>query len=124
IGVDATMLLHLFESFRQGAQPDAADNQSSDAMMSHHGGLGLGLAIAKRLVEMHGGTIAASSAGLGKGATFTVTLPFVAIRQAAEQPAKPPPAKQPSPSAREAATVSALQSKRAGQTDHKLAGMH
>ncbi len=46
-----------------------------------HGGLGMGLAIAKSLVELHGGTISATSAGLGKGSTFIVRLPVSAIVQ-------------------------------------------
>jgi CheY-like chemotaxis protein len=64
-GVHPDLLPHLFERFRQG---DARTTRS-------HGGLGLGLAIVKQLVEMHGGTVTASSAGEGKGAAFTVTLP-------------------------------------------------
>jgi CheY-like chemotaxis protein len=55
----------VFERFRQ------ADSGFARA----HGGLGLGLAIARHLVEMHGGTIEASSEGMGKGATFRVALP-------------------------------------------------
>jgi len=45
-----------------------------------HGGLGLGLAIARHIVEMHGGTITAESAGEGKGATFSVSLPLSRVR--------------------------------------------
>jgi PAS domain S-box-containing protein len=65
IGIAASFLPHLFERFRQA---DAGFTRE-------RGGLGLGLAIAKQLVEMHGGTIAASSDGPGTGATFAVTLP-------------------------------------------------
>jgi signal transduction histidine kinase/CheY-like chemotaxis protein len=65
-GIQPELLPHLFERFRQG---DVEANR-------RHGGLGLGLAITKHLVEMHGGIISASSAGLGKGARFTVLLPL------------------------------------------------
>lgn len=67
-GIRPELLPYLFDRFRQG---DAKSNRS-------HGGLGLGLAIVKHLVEMHGGTVSASSAGLGRGAKFTVTLPVAA----------------------------------------------
>jgi signal transduction histidine kinase/ActR/RegA family two-component response regulator len=66
-GIDAKFLPFVFEPFRQ------ADGTSS----REHGGLGLGLAIAKQLVELHGGTIAAYSRGRGSGATFEVDLPSV-----------------------------------------------
>src|SRR6185295_931798 len=58
----------LFERFRQ------ADSSSTRA----HGGLGLGLAIVRHLVEMHGGSVQAESAGEGEGALFTVALPAIA----------------------------------------------
>jgi signal transduction histidine kinase len=64
-GIDPAFLPHVFERFRQ------ADSRSS----REHGGLGLGLAISRELIELHGGTIAASSAGKGSGATFTIRLP-------------------------------------------------
>jgi signal transduction histidine kinase/ActR/RegA family two-component response regulator len=66
-GIDAKFLPIVFEAFRQ------VDGTSS----REHGGLGLGLAIAKQLVELHGGTIHAYSAGRGRGATFEVFLPSV-----------------------------------------------
>jgi PAS domain S-box-containing protein len=66
IGISAEFLPHLFERFRQA---DAGTTRE-------RGGLGLGLAIARQLVELHGGTIEAASPGPGKGATFTVTLPL------------------------------------------------
>jgi signal transduction histidine kinase len=62
-GIDAAFLPHVFERFKQGAG-------------LHRTGLGLGLAIAKHIVEQHHGTIRAESAGRGQGATFTVTLPL------------------------------------------------
>jgi signal transduction histidine kinase len=64
-GIAADILPHLFQRFRQGDSTPARP----------HGGLGLGLAIARHIVELHGGTISAQSAGTGKGATFCVTLP-------------------------------------------------
>ncbi|HEY3731234.1 MAG TPA: ATP-binding protein, partial [Steroidobacteraceae bacterium] len=65
-GIPTDFLPHIFERFRQ-AQAGAT---------RHYGGLGLGLAIAKQLVELHGGTIQARSDGEGRGATFTVYLPL------------------------------------------------
>jgi PAS domain S-box-containing protein len=65
-GIDAQLLPHVFDRFRQA---DASNTRT-------HGGLGLGLAITRHLVEMHGGTIRADSAGKGRGATFTVQLPL------------------------------------------------
>jgi two-component sensor histidine kinase len=64
-GIDPRFLPHVFDRFKQ------ADGSRARA----HGGLGLGLAIVRHLVELHGGTIRASSAGVGRGASFTVTLP-------------------------------------------------
>jgi PAS domain S-box-containing protein len=65
IGIATAFLPHVFERFRQG---DARATRT-------HGGLGLGLAIVRHLTEMHGGSVAAVSAGEGKGATFVVRLP-------------------------------------------------
>jgi signal transduction histidine kinase len=67
-GIDPAFLPHVFEMFRQ-ARPVAERNYS---------GLGIGLSIVRRLVELHGGTVAAQSAGPGQGATFTVRLPRAA----------------------------------------------
>ncbi len=64
-GIDAADLPHIFERFRQ------ADGSSK----RHHGGLGLGLAIARSIVEGHGGTLCACSEGRGLGAVFNVDLP-------------------------------------------------
>lgn len=66
-GISPQFLPHVFERFKQ------ADNTST----RQHGGLGLGLAIVRQLVEMHGGAILADSDGDGQGATFTLRLPEV-----------------------------------------------
>jgi CheY-like chemotaxis protein len=68
-GISAAALPHLFERFWQ------ADGSST----REHGGLGLGLAIVRHLVELHGGSVEAESAGLGKGAAFMVRLPMPAV---------------------------------------------
>jgi PAS domain S-box-containing protein len=70
-GIAADFLPHVFDRFRQ------ADQKTS----RHHGGMGLGLSIVHHLVELHGGTVEASSEGEGKGATFTVTLPISPVYQ-------------------------------------------
>lgn len=64
-GISPAFLPHVFERFRQ---QDASSTRAAP-------GLGLGLSIAKQLVELHGGTITATSPGEGKGATFTVRVP-------------------------------------------------
>jgi PAS domain S-box-containing protein len=66
VGIDAAMLLRLFEVF---AQADRSLERS-------RGGLGLGLTVVRGLIELHGGTVAAASAGPGQGAEFTVRLPL------------------------------------------------
>lgn len=65
VGIDREFLPHVFERFRQ------ADGSTTRT----YGGLGLGLAIVRHLVELHGGSVAADSAGSNKGATFTVRFP-------------------------------------------------
>jgi CheY-like chemotaxis protein len=64
IGIEADFLTHLFEPLQRTESGDPA----------HHG-IGLGLALVKRIVELHGGTVGVMSEGTGKGATFTVRLP-------------------------------------------------
>lgn len=65
-GIAASFLPFIFDRFRQG----------DGTTTRQYGGLGLGLAIVRHLVELHGGTIQAESAGEGKGATFTIKLPL------------------------------------------------
>ncbi len=74
VGIAPDFLPHIFEPFRQ---QDASTTR-------RHAGVGLGLSIVKQLVELHGGTVTATSAGEGHGATFVVTLPTVAGAQGAE----------------------------------------
>jgi signal transduction histidine kinase len=66
VGIEPTFLPHLFERFAQ------ADGGST----RRHGGLGLGLAIVRHIVELHGGSVVAESDGPGRGARFTVRLPL------------------------------------------------
>jgi CheY-like chemotaxis protein len=89
-GIAPDVLPHVFERFRQ------ADSSSTRS----HGGLGLGLALVKHLVELHGGTVVADSPGTGHGATFVVTLPLVGaslpVDMAAPLPATVPALDMPS----------------------------
>ena len=69
IGIRPDFLPYVFERFRQA---DAGTTRKT-------GGLGLGLAIVRHIVEMHGGTVHAASAGEGQGATFRVRLPLMIV---------------------------------------------
>jgi len=73
-GISEDFLPFVFERFRQ----------ANSTAARQHGGLGLGLAIVRHLVEMHGGTVRATSAGEGLGATFTVRLPLIDIGKTPE----------------------------------------
>ncbi|MEH2211387.1 PAS domain-containing protein [Nostoc sp.] len=75
-GINSDFLPYIFESFRQ----------EDVSITRKYGGLGLGLAIVRQLVEAHGGTIAADSPGEGLGATFTVQLPLLNIESEIKQP--------------------------------------
>ena len=75
IGISAAALPKIFEMF---AQVSAARDRSE-------GGLGIGLALTKGLVELHGGHIEARSAGLGRGSEFTVRLPAAAVAETGQQ---------------------------------------
>jgi signal transduction histidine kinase/ActR/RegA family two-component response regulator len=80
-GIDPGFLPHVFDRFRQ------ADASSA----RRHGGLGLGLSIVKQLVELHGGTISAKSAGRDQGSTFRIALPLMPT---ADDPSEPPSSRQ------------------------------
>ena len=78
-GMAPGLLPRVFDRFRQG----------ESGTMRSHGGLGLGLSIARQIVELHGGTIRADSPGEGRGATFTVGLPLAAVQVVRSGPAAP-----------------------------------
>ena len=66
-GIEPALLSHIFELFTQAERtPDRAQ-----------GGLGLGLALVKNIIALHGGKVEANSEGLGKGSVFTITLPLI-----------------------------------------------
>ena len=72
IGIDQQFLPYIFDRFRQ------ADSTST----RRYGGLGLGLAIVRYVIEMHGGSISASSPGIGQGATFAIRIPAASAQRA------------------------------------------
>ena len=76
VGIAEEFLPHIFERFRQGDSRFARE----------YGGLGLGLAIARHIVEMHGGTIQAFSEGPSKGSTFRVRLPVAHVKAVVAEP--------------------------------------
>jgi signal transduction histidine kinase len=71
VGIAPELLPHLFELFVQSAR----------TLDRSQGGLGIGLSVVKRLIEMHGGDVTASSAGPGFGATFEIRLPLAAAQE-------------------------------------------
>ena len=85
VGIEPDVLPHIFETFTQGHQP----------LDRSQGGLGLGLSVARELLELHGGQIQAASDGPGKGAEFTLRLPCE------EEPPEPARVTEPGPSDKE-----------------------
>jgi CheY-like chemotaxis protein len=79
MGIKPEFLPFVFDRFRQ------ADQSSTRS----YGGLGLGLAIVKHLVELHGGSVSATSAGEGQGATFSIVLPLTVVKEAGEERVHP-----------------------------------
>ncbi len=80
VGIAPEFLPYVFERFRQ----------QEGGSRRRYGGLGLGLAIVRHLVELHGGSVTAESEGEGRGATFRVVLPLQVPKAGAEQPARRP----------------------------------
>jgi CheY-like chemotaxis protein len=79
IGIEAELLPRVFDLFTQGQR----------ALDRSQGGLGIGLTLARRLAQMHGGTIEATSRGVGQGCEFTLRLPCVGVSEETEKPAAP-----------------------------------
>ena len=79
IGIEPEALPRIFDAFEQGDQ----------SVTRRHGGLGLGLAIAKMLVELHGGTLTVTSGGRSAGSVFRVELETVAALKDQDQPPDP-----------------------------------
>lgn len=92
-GISREFLPYVFDRFRQ------ADSTTT----RRHGGLGLGLAIVRHLVELHGGTVHAESPGEGQGATFTLKLPLLGMKQAAGEGRAQPAAEDGAPVNRQTA---------------------
>jgi signal transduction histidine kinase/ActR/RegA family two-component response regulator len=79
VGIDPQFLAHVFERFRQG----------SSSYTRRYGGLGIGLALVRHLVKLHGGTVSAYSEGTDRGARFTVRLPVMAAGESSNLPQAP-----------------------------------
>jgi PAS domain S-box-containing protein len=90
IGIAADLLPHIFDLF----------TQADRSLDRSQGGLGIGLALVQRLVELHGGTVQAFSAGLGRGSEFVVRLPVPPQGTTTQNQDEEAPAHQPAPSCR------------------------
>jgi signal transduction histidine kinase/CheY-like chemotaxis protein len=97
-GIDPEFLPHVFERFRQG---DAGTTRQT-------AGLGLGLAIVRHLVELHGGSVHATSGGRGRGATFRIRLPLTIVHHAVVDPETAPDPSPERESRRSACPLDAL----------------
>ncbi len=80
-GIDPEFLPFVFDRFKQ----------ADTSMTRRTGGLGLGLALVRNIVELHGGKVTASSEGIGKGSVFTITLPIRAVAPRQGESSRPPP---------------------------------
>jgi CheY-like chemotaxis protein len=89
VGIPADLLPHVFDLF----------TQADRSLERRQGGLGIGLTLVRRLVEMHGGRVEAASEGRGHGSEFTIRLPRLALNGPAPVPA-PAPARPPGPARR------------------------
>jgi two-component system CheB/CheR fusion protein len=87
IGIDPADLPRVFDGFEQGPR----------TITRQFGGLGLGLAISKAIVDLHGGSLRAASEGLGKGATFSLELPLAEVSLAEMAETRPVPGRAPAP---------------------------
>jgi signal transduction histidine kinase/ActR/RegA family two-component response regulator len=74
-GIEARLLPHIFDLFAQGER----------GLDRSEGGLGIGLTLVRRIVELHGGTVTAASDGPGRGSTFTLVLPLALLNDVAEK---------------------------------------
>jgi two-component system CheB/CheR fusion protein len=97
IGIEPDVLAGIFDAFQQGEQ----------TITRRFGGLGLGLAISKAIVELHGGSLTAASEGLGRGAVFSVRLPVGELRPAEPAESRPAAAAPSTPVASPASGASA-----------------
>lgn len=84
-GIAAEFVPYLFDRF----------SQADSSITRQHGGLGIGLALVKQLVELHGGEVRADSGGIGQGAVFTIRLPIVAASELNAEPSSTGPGSAP-----------------------------
>jgi PAS domain S-box-containing protein len=114
IGIEPEFLPHVFDRFRQA---DASSTRE-------YGGLGIGLAIVRHIVEMHGGSVSAASRGKGQGATFKIRLPLISGARPS-WPAKPanPAQMTPSGGTSPEAPPSEIKERTTAENSHRLDGV-